>query len=699
MIIFIFFILLSFSESQQRIHHREELHIFESFCSIRSYESKFVFDGIDTCQQETTLQSQEWPVYQIMSTCFERLKDHLMTISFQATDSGNGHCSYNSSYVSVQSLSLLKEQESLSKFQHLNKNPQTQMAFNTFLVVFSVEGTNCLVIDGSNIQGGASFLVDANINEEYLISCFVKDHFDNKYTIHCYVPQPLTSSSDKLCLQVSIGLRFEHFDAYADDSKNRQVHVLNSNILERERFCMDISNQQQNNIENSASYYHMAKTNGVYIRPFSRTTFRNPQPYDGYEWYDQKYGFNHYKISAIQNCLQKINLTIVGESHARYYWDALVGLYLRDTDTIKNIYVHHGDVDKIVPSLHSTTTTTATTLAFHWRLFVNNMTNFIEKDIYSRCTSGYHQEQRQVFILQSGSWDVNFFSLRYTIQDERALQAMVKAIRKIVDSPSCQESGVSIVLLGTPPARGEIAVTRNFFSIAAMNEYLEKAFGDYLHSNEHKSFQWVSVEDKLMPFALANQEVCGDHYLCHEKDSTGIKYSTGGAAMFRETLFTVCGNYGNIKKKKNANGDDVVDDDDDDGIISNHPDNFYESSKLIAVVDQDTKEMIYYVIENGFRRRIPDFQTLQFMEYHEKDIKKISIDEAEEMLLGVPFISLRDGMLYNDPSDRTVYMMEGGKRRPFNSGNTFLRLGKDFGDVISMSTKDISIIPIGDWIT
>ena len=73
------------------------------------------------------------------------------------------------------------------------------------------------------------------------------------------------------------------------------------------------------------------------------------------------------------------------------------------------------------------------------------------------------------------------------------------------------------------------------------------------------------------------QEVCGDHYLCHEKDSPGIKYSTGGAAMFRETLFAVCsGGY----RRNSA---------DDDAAISNHPDNFYESSKLISVVCVDLK--------------------------------------------------------------------------------------------------------------
>jgi len=316
---FISFIQSSF-ELYQQIHNHEELHIFDSFSSFRSHDSTFVYDEIEKCQEETTLQSQEWPVFQIMTKCFERLKNNLM-----ASDSGSRHCSYNASFVSFQSLNSNNELENYPKFSYLDANLLNQYKFNTFQLVIFVEGTNCVTTDESNLKGGASFLIDADLDEEYLVSCSVKDHFNNKYTIHCNVPQQsLPEFSEKRCLHVSIRLMFENFDAYADDSKKRQVNVLKSNIFDREKFCVDASNKHHiNSLEYSKrnpSYFTITNTNGAYIRPFSRTTFRNPNPYDGFEWYDKKYGLLHYKISAVQHCLQSINLTIVGESHARYYW-------------------------------------------------------------------------------------------------------------------------------------------------------------------------------------------------------------------------------------------------------------------------------------------------------------------------------------------------------------------------------------------
>jgi hypothetical protein len=69
------------------------------------------------------------------------------------------------------------------------------------------------------------------------------------------------------------------------------------------------------------------------------------------------------------------------------------------------------------------------------------------------------------------------------------------------------------------------------------------------------------------------------------------------------------------------------------------------------------------------------------------------------MLTGVPFRSYRDGVFYNDPSaGRTVYMMESGRKRPCNSAQAFFRVGGDFDTVIKASTKELSVIPLGETI-
>ena len=60
---------------------------------------------------------------------------------------------------------------------------------------------------------------------------------------------------------------------------------------------------------------------GFFQRIFSnRNPFYNTYDYDGFEWVSREYGLKHYKISAVRDCLSKVDLTFVGESHARYYW-------------------------------------------------------------------------------------------------------------------------------------------------------------------------------------------------------------------------------------------------------------------------------------------------------------------------------------------------------------------------------------------
>ena len=39
--------------------------------------------------------------------------------------------------------------------------------------------------------------------------------------------------------------------------------------------------------------------------------------------------------------------------------------------------------------------------------------------------------------------------------------------------------------------------------------------------------------------------------------------------------------------------------------------------------------------------------------------------------------------------------MDNGLRRAFGSGQTFMNMGLDFGDVVSVSDEDISLIPEG----
>ena len=77
---------------------------------------------------------------------------------------------------------------------------------------------------------------------------------------------------------------------------------------------------------------------GFFQRIFSnRNPFYNTYDYDGFEWVSREYGLKHYKISAVRDCLSKVDLTFVGESHARYYWV----YYLLSTEYTFNLKLFH----------------------------------------------------------------------------------------------------------------------------------------------------------------------------------------------------------------------------------------------------------------------------------------------------------------------------------------------------------------------
>jgi len=146
--------------------------------------------------------------------------------------------------------------------------------------------------------------------------------------------------------------------------------------------------------------------------------------------------------------------------------------------------VHHGDADSS-PQLENNLTAM---VAFRWRLFAYNITQFIHSNIYPQCNISNNDNNvrsnsvkgKKIFVIQTGSWDINNLPLRYILEDEHAYREMVRAILKVIESPQCHSNGVYIILLGTPLVKNINIVWRNKFAVTAMNEYFRRAFQDFL---------------------------------------------------------------------------------------------------------------------------------------------------------------------------------------------------------------------------
>jgi hypothetical protein len=99
--------------------------------------------------------------------------------------------------------------------------------------------------------GGSSFLVTA-YDDDYLIACRYKDTLDDKYHISCRSRKPIASSKvEKSCLNLTVLLEYEHFDAFSESltgetsvyltgGYNSLRHVL----IDNQQYCFEVSSKE-----------------------------------------------------------------------------------------------------------------------------------------------------------------------------------------------------------------------------------------------------------------------------------------------------------------------------------------------------------------------------------------------------------------------------------------------------------------------
>ncbi|MDJ1172572.1 S8 family serine peptidase [Roseofilum capinflatum] len=102
-----------------------------------------------------------------------------------------------------------------------------------------------------------------------------------------------------------------------------------------------------------------------------------------------------------------------------------------------------------------------------------------------------------------------------------------------------------------------------------------------------------------------------------------------------------------------------------------------------------------YITENGYRRLIPDPETFKAMGLDKADIQFISESSLQTIALKNPLPSRKDGTLLQGFGSE-VYYMENGDRRLIPDGVTFNTMGLDLADIEQVSNDDINAIPLGE---
>ena len=140
---------------------------------------------------------------------------------------------------------------------------------------------------------------------------------------------------------------------------------------------------------------------------------------------------------------------------------------------------------------------------------------------------------------------------------------------------------------------------------------------------------------------------------------------------------------------------DMILSDEEDEYDGNPWDHHQDKFRL----DTSEGEGVYYLIENGYLRRIPDAPTL--MSLHHNNASGVPTQpltglDKKAYPMGEPLPSRADGQVVKAPKNNWVFALQGGKRRGIPNMDTLLHLGFKLSDVKVLPAADIEQIVMGE---
>jgi len=400
------------------------------------------------------------------------------------------------------------------------------------------------------------------------------------------------------------------------------------------------------------------------IRP-PRSTNSNPSLQGAilgdkvYEWRGQNP--KYLTVSAMKRCLKRQTLWFIGESHMRYQFDITMDRYV---DKLK-MGRYHGSVNVSGVS-YSDNTFSARLITF-----------------FDSLPCGETQQQ-QTLVLQTGSWDLQFFPPRAFIRNPSQGPGVVKAIARLKVRPHCA-ANYHIVWLSTMPhpyCLGShehclrlMNYWRNNGAIRAANQYIEAALSEV----QYPGLVLLDTPSLALPRFPLNDIVCVDHFLCNDQPRGFITTPTG-IALSNEVLTFSCDQ--EMRQKGATFGDGGL-------------------YKLLNTTSPGLKSQFeFYSVEGGCRRQFPDTETLQLMGGGAADFQEVT----SSFVVDVPvcfrefFLTRRNGTLYQTYSTKSVFYMDMGVKRQMNGVDSLVSLGREFSDVVWVLEKDFDRIPSGPTI-
>ena len=409
-------------------------------------------------------------------------------------------------------------------------------------------------------------------------------------------------------------------------------------------------------------------------------------------------------VSAMQQCLKFQDISLIGESHMRYQFDLIITRYIDKSQVGR----YHGNMNNSGISFQDCT-------------FSNRLISTLDK------VSCDFPIKNTTYVLQTGSWDLQFFPPRGFVNSPYQIKAVLDAIENLWDrlkKGNCEDK-VRIVWMSIMPhpwcqANDAHCLRlanyyRNNAAINAGNEYIEKR----ILSINVKNLIYVDTGALLLPRFHLREFLCVDHFICNTPPS-GLFTTPGGTALMNQVLLLACKDFipnennrtltfsnenrengcenntdGNIKTDFNKCNDSVkiLNSSENNRILPIYQNFIYFTDGLH--VSSAKNEL--YIVQGGCRRKIPDTITAEFMGINIRIFKNIS----DFSLADIPtcyhavYPSRRTYTLLQTFNSRTVYFMDGGQRRPLEGVASMISLGLDFDQIQHITEDDMNHITEG----
>ena len=561
-------------------------------------------------------------------------------------------------------------------------------------------------------QGGSTFEISAT-STEYLALCRVIDEFNDIYNVYCdFPPKGIT---EKECPFVTIFVHFEHFGAFSDLGDDNFAPM--NRTIYSGQICFPTNTLQLSSVKlagESTSEYFWIRNNSTFI-PHNNTMGTTIETIPSiiststdvlseqylvsgdYSWRGKKE--KYLTVSAMQQCLKFQDISFIGESHMRYQFDLVITRYIDKSEVERK----HGDMNN-------------SGILFQDCTFSNRLISTLEKvtcDFPNKITT---------YVLQTGSWDLQFFPPRGFVKSPYQMNAVLDTIEKMwerLKKGKCEDK-IRIVWMSIMPhpwCQGNDAhclrlanYYRNNGAINAANEYIEKK----ILSINMKHLIYVDTGAILLPRFHLREFLCVDHFICNVPPS-GLFTTPGGTALMNHILLHTCRDFipnEDEKYSTNENGcqNNTIDNTNTDF------NNYNNSIQILNSVDSNRippkhQNFTYftnrlnvrslsgelYIVQEGCRRKIPDTVTAEFMGMNLKIFQNIS----EFALADIPtcyhaqYPSRRTYTLLQTFNSRTVYFMDGGQRRPVEGVATMVSLGLDFDQIQHITDDDMNLITEG----